>query len=436
MATAQKRGFRFPWGGDPQRDEPDAPSLSERLGTATDDLGRGPFDLEPAGEAATTTEALPDAEAAPAIEPAPAAEPDSEPQVEEQRAVTTEAQVAAEPARNAWPEADRGSSVRRSAVAESGSGAMPGATPASGAWPAPAAARSDSATARRDNPLVAGLVRAMREAARVAREEAVTSLRSDAVARGEAIRVQGTEAAAELRKAADSDVASIREWSKAEMTRIREATEARITARKIQLGTETEAAGEAVEALLGRLASTVEAFEAETAAFFDALLAEEDPARLAGLAEQMPQLPTLDEIANAAPPTPAGPAAKRVLRVEPPAPATGSEAVHAEPEALDANSAAAAEAEALAGLDGQTQLVVSGLATVAAIASFKATLVRTPGVSAVSATAGSNGDVLFTVTHADNADIREAIDHMAEFQARVIADDGSSLVVETNSPAA
>ena len=53
--------------------------------------------------------------------------------------------------------------------------------------PAPAAAPNP----RRANPLVAGLVRAMREAAATARDEVVTTFQVDAESRAEAIRAEG-----------------------------------------------------------------------------------------------------------------------------------------------------------------------------------------------------------------------------------------------------
>lgn len=426
MATAQKRAFRFPWESEPNRDESDAASLAERLDAVQDDLGRGPFDLPPASDSEVAEMPAPEPEAV-----AVAVAPPTSTKTSQDEAVTATPPVepAVDESPDAWPDADR-----------RGTRATPPSAPASS---------TEAATAvfppKRANPLVAGLVRAMREAAKVARDEAVTSLRADAVARGEAIRVEGTTTAAELRKAADADTAEIREWSKAEMARVREETETRIVARKARLSADTETAAEAVEQLLGQLAATVEAFEAETATFFDHLLAEEDPARLAGLAERMPQPPSLDDatvVAAAAPP----PQRRRLEAPKAAAPEPTAEPGAAaeaelepvavtEPEALGADDAAAAEAAALAGLDGQTQLVVSGLVGVAAIATFKGALMRSPGVNAVSVNAGSDGDVLFTVTHGEDADLPASLHGMDGFQARIIADDGTRLVVVVQDPA-
>lgn len=334
-------------------------------------------------------------------------------------------------------------------------------TPRQPAPPAPVTTRTAD---RKTNPLMAGLVRAMRDAAKTARDETVATLHVDAATRADAIRAQAATAVNDLKKIAEADVAGIKEWSRQELARVREETEERIAARRSQLVDETEAAGRASDDLLASLHTAVEAFEAEMGRFFDALLAEEDPARLAGLAERMPAPPTLDGF-------PAAGDATVVARPEPmpaavaqPAPATEpepepvaeasvaeatqpqAEVAAPEPEQddpragwlehLDPDAAAAAEAEALAGLDRQTNLIVSGLGEVAGIATFKAALMHAEGVSAVSVTAGTNGDVLFTVTHDGEADLRDAVRGLEAFEPQVIADDGDTISIAAREPAA
>lgn len=508
MTTAQKRGFRFPWGGDPGRDsEPsdsgDAePNLEERLGGVPDDLGRGPFDVEASG-ATDAGEAGPDAAADDSEVGSVAA------------AVATATAVAAPQSTSADEPAAEASAADEpmaaaAAAAQAGEAAP---TPAGAAWPesdrrsAGRAAAADRPAARptgKANPLVAGLVRAMRDAAKTARDEAVTTLRAEAAARAEAIRTDGATAVANLRKTADADVAAVREWSKAEMARVREETESRIAARKEQLITETDDQARATEATLASLGEAISGYEVEAAAFFDRLLAEEDPARLAGLAERMPSPPTLDAFGGTSPapastpatrasshdadpaddataasvraegappdePSPSGsvPAQAHEAAAAPPegvaqavaeapamadaqaatdAPATADNPATAdsaatpdapaEPDALDAEAAAAAEAAALAGLDSQTQVIVSGLSGVATIAAFKAALLQHPGVNAVSVNAGNDGDCLFTVTHTGDTDVRTVVRDMPPFQTRLIADDGSTVVVVAHESAA
>jgi hypothetical protein len=517
MATAQKRGFRFPWESDGDRDEPDRtertdrtdrsargaaapndePTLAQRLGVAPDDLGRGPFDLaEDSHDAGADVES-------PAGRPADAGSMAGEPQAEADQVAARSAAEDGEPQPQPQPQTP---TTKADAGHEGGD-----REPSTG-WPeadwrserpvAPRGAASSAATrARRDNPLVAGLVKAMRDAARTTRDEAVTSLRTLASEQSQAIRAQSTETIGNLRKAGETDVAAIRDWSKAEMARIREETDARINERRARLVTETDGEARAGERRLAALGEAIERYEAEAAAFFEALLAEEDPARLAGLAERMPAPPSLGDFASIEAtdlPSNARPRAPRTANrttamaagtapiasgtsasgstkkgsagdgpaeasAEPPPSLEDAEAVDAEavvaegvdaearaPEggteaprvveppaddALDQDAAAAAEAESLAGLESQTQLIVSGLTSVASIATFKAALVHFGGVNAVSVNAGSDGDCLFTVTHARDADLRDALRDFELFQTRVIADDGDTLVVVAHEPA-
>src|SRR4029078_724274 len=90
----------------------------------------------------------------------------------------------------------------------------------------------------RTNPLVAGLIKAMREAALASRAETTTRLQAEASARVETIRTDATEESAAPRKRVDEDIAGIRDWSKGEMARIRQETEARIEARRAEAGAE------------------------------------------------------------------------------------------------------------------------------------------------------------------------------------------------------
>jgi hypothetical protein len=148
---------------------------------------------------------------------------------------------------------------------------------------------------RRNNALVAGLVRAMRDAARGTREETTTRMQAAAEARIEEIRTDGAAEAIELRKRADDDISTIREWSKAEMARVREETDRRIAERRTLLGTEAESQTGEIERMVEGVKAAAARFEAEMEQFFTVLLAEEDPARLATLAERVPDAPTFEK---------------------------------------------------------------------------------------------------------------------------------------------
>ena len=133
----------------------------------------------------------------------------------------------------------------------------------------------------------------MREAALASRAETTTRLQAEAAARIEAIRAESTDEAAALRKRVDEDIAGVRDWSKVEMARIRAETEHRIEERRADAINESQRHLDAVEELVGQVQTTVATFEADMDRFFERLLAETDPARLASLAEQAPEPPDL-----------------------------------------------------------------------------------------------------------------------------------------------
>jgi hypothetical protein len=66
-----------------------------------------------------------------------------------------------------------------------------------------------------------------------------------------------------------------------------------------------------------------------------------------------------------------------------------------------------------------TQVIVSGLVSVASIASFKRHLGRLPGVRGVAVASGPAGEFVFNVTHQPDVSFRDAIPTMPGFAARV-----------------
>lgn len=161
---------------------------------------------------------------------------------------------------------------------------------AASAAPEPVAA----AATKKPNKLMADLSRAMQAAAEAARSETMERFTADAKSATERVHAAAAEESAELRRVADEDVSGIRDWSKAEIARIREETENRISGRKGDLERQLEQHGGTIESRIERVNAFVAAFEAEMAAFFERLSAETDPARLAAMAEQLPEAPSLD----------------------------------------------------------------------------------------------------------------------------------------------
>ena len=342
---------------------------------------------------------------------------------------------------------------------------------------------------RRRNSLMAELSRAMQAAAETARIE--TSVRFEAEAKTvvEEIHAASATAAASLRRQADDDVASVREWSKAEIARIREETEGRITMRKTALDEEMETHAGVVQARIERVTATVAEYEAQMTSFIERLLAEEDPTRIATMAETMPESPSLTDVAasvedaafSAFSPTLAV-IPDRSARIEAPAAtseAASSEAPVATTKEIDPRIAAAlafeaAEAEAAAftgdlddddssqsaiGGDHEADLevgpaaasapvpapapaespltttrptarvVVVGLVSVASIATFKRALGRVAGVSAIGVASGPDGEFVFSVSHDAGLDLAKAITGLAGFETRITAETADGLEV-------
>jgi hypothetical protein len=171
------------------------------------------------------------------------------------------------------------------AVIDTDAGSTPTHTPVAFATPAPT---------RKPNKFMADLSKAMQSAAETAREDTLSRVNSEAKGFIESIHATSAEEATELRKKADDDVASIRDWSKAEIARIREETDERIAHRKTALERDVEAHAAAIETRIERVQARVTAFEGQMAAFFERLLAEDDPTRFAAMAESLPEPPPFD----------------------------------------------------------------------------------------------------------------------------------------------
>jgi hypothetical protein len=428
--SQQKRGFRLPWAADRAPEEGaagaavlDPSDPDQENGVGSDELGDGPFRVAAASLEMTT-------------DPAPAASDVPEVSAE---AVMLEAQTAqsTDAPGSEWPDVDRRTSPLHAAAAEQVS--------------RPPIHATGERPARRDNPLVAGLVKAMREAAVASRDETLTRLHADAEAHVESIRGRATSEAAELKQRADADIVEIREWSKAEIARIREETEARIEARKTELTAETERHAASVESRVAGVQSVVEAFEADMDRFFERLLAENDPARLAALAEQAPDAPDLagDLPAPFDHPAEAADQAMPVLEAE-----AAAAAEVAAGEGLDLGAAGEWPAVSVAatragdtpgadGLpedagvdDGATRLMVTGLSSVAGISAFKGALGQLPGVHAVSVSSGDPGVFVFAISHDPAIDLATGIAGLAGFAARITDATDSGIAVVAHEPAA
>ena len=90
-----------------------------------------------------------------------------------------------------------------------------------------------------------------------------------------------------------------------------------------------------------------------------------------------------------------------------------------------------------AGADAEpktTQVVVSGLVSVASIASFKRHLGRLSGVKSVAVASGPEGEFVFNVTHRPDVSFRDAIPSMPGFAARVSGQSEGVVQVTARDP--
>jgi F0F1-type ATP synthase membrane subunit b/b' len=83
-----------------------------------------------------------------------------------------------------------------------------------------------------------------------------------------------------------------------------------------------------------------------------------------------------------------------------------------------------------------TQVVVTGLISVASIASFKRHLGRLPGVQSVGVSSGPDGEFVFAVRHTPDVILREAIPALPAFQARVTSASDGNIEVTARDPEA
>jgi len=458
MTTEQRTGFRLPWSsdrhpatGDASPVDPEEPA-EEPVGwvTAAED---GQVATEP-DPGADVTEA-PDPRSMATRGPGAGEPADDAAGPGAARAVASEADVQAlgseDPEeeragedRPAWPAEDMGQ--LGSAHVEPAGAPQPDSVPTSNTAGPETPEMPNPAAAFRPTKFMAELSRAMQAAAQAAREESLGRLAAESKQRIDEIQALGASGTTELRRRADDDVAATREWSKAEIARIREETERRISDRKSRLEGEVERHAADLRRRADLVRERVAAHEAEMAEFIGRLLGEDDPARIAVLAQHMPEPPELDDLEPA-------PAEAQPLETGATLTAEGAAAAEAEaPAGLDQDPAGgtswfaigAAEAagdsgpaEAGTGVGGvdRTELLVTGLASVAGIAGFKRELSRLTGVQSVGVSAGQAGEFVFAVSHEPGLDLDASIPTIAGFDTQVTGRRTGTLLVTAAQPA-
>ena len=163
--------------------------------------------------------------------------------------------------------------------------------------PPPAAAQPAPAP-KKPTKLMADLAAAIRATTEAARDQRLSQLDSEATGIVEMIRAQSDEGAVALRRQSDEDVAAIREWAKAEIARIKDSCEAKIADRKHVLEQEVADHAAAIEDRVAEVHRTVDGYRRAMDAYFASMQAEQDPARLATMAEAMPDAPTIETLTD------------------------------------------------------------------------------------------------------------------------------------------
>jgi hypothetical protein len=208
--------------------------------------------------------------------------------------------------------------------------------------PAPAVAP------KRSSRMMVDLTAAIRATADTAQAQTLEQVHSDSAQVVEAIRSSSTDGVTTLKQQSEDDIAAIREWSKAEIARIKDETDARITTRKATLEDELAGHAAAVDRRVDEVRAEVIRFEAAMAAYRDGLEREDDPARLATMAEELPELPSFAAWADL------GTLDITLPADEPEAVAPDADLVEAqEPEAID-GAAETLDADAIADRIGET----------------------------------------------------------------------------------
>ena len=152
---------------------------------------------------------------------------------------------------------------------------------------------------RKPSKLMVDLSAAIRATAEAARDQALTQLDADVAVVVAEIRSGSKEGESALKQRSDEDIAGIREWSKAEIARIKEETEGRIEARRVALAKEIDAHSAEIEVRVGAVEGLAASYRTDMAAYSDRLVTEDDPARLATMAETLPEPPALTGVVEA-----------------------------------------------------------------------------------------------------------------------------------------
>ncbi len=197
----------------------------------------------------------------------------------------------------AWPESDFAARLGITPTVPRGDDPSTEDTSAAAepATPAPALAPRKPQT-----KLMADLAAAIRATTEAARDQRLGQADTEAQSVVDMIRAQSSEGVAALRRRSDDDVEAIRDWAKAEIARIKQESDSRVADRQALLDREIEGHAAAIEDRIAEVQSIVAGYRGAMDTYYARLALEEDPARLATMAEAMPDAPSLESLGDLA----------------------------------------------------------------------------------------------------------------------------------------
>jgi hypothetical protein len=305
------------------------------------------------------------------------------------------------------------------------------------------AAVDPAAEVEPSDQFLSSLTAAMRRVADDARETSLADARAAIAAKIAGMRAAATARADELRTRAEQDVAGIGEWSRAEILRIEAETQRKVEQRRAQLAEQLDEHDRRSSSEIAALEAQVEQYEGELALFFAQLGEITDPDTFITAARRMPRLPHAEGDAADAGDAGDGAAASEAETAEEHAerlrslgidrngntdvaegeagPTNGTEpddvpvaaapatetAAAASPGDVAPTDVVATDASLLgdATLDTTTTVAAVGLGSFGAVTTFKSSLEKADGVTAVRLSLGSGGEFVYTVTHRPDLDV-------------------------------
>jgi len=272
-------------------------------------------------------------------------------------------------------------------------------------------------------PLLRGLLEAMRDVAERTRQSSLTAAREEAERAIQDAQTHTTTAGTELRERAAADMESARAELAAEIEKLRADGEQRLVARQARLAREEAALRSADEFDVAQVRQRLTDYEHSLASFFTELEGVVDPAAFVSIAQRLPPAPRFGTGLASPPPAAMVPQATPPDQVLVPS-VVGPMPVE-EPGAEVASIAPAVLAT--------TAVAVAGHDSFGAITALKQALAGIDGVRDVRLGLAEGGEFVLTARHDPQIDVRVALEALDLPAA--ISGENSHLRVALGGPA-